>query len=41
MLYVGQKYKNEEESSELKDHPQESLTQLDSGYKVGRTWKIA
>jgi len=28
-------------NGEVKDHPQEALTQLDPAYKVGRAWRIA
>jgi hypothetical protein len=31
----------QEESDEVKDHPQEALTQLDPADKVGRTWRVA
>ena len=30
-----------EESDEVKDHPQEALTQVDPADKVGRTWRVA
>jgi hypothetical protein len=31
----------QEESGEVKNHPQEALTQLDPAFKVGRAWRIA